>query len=290
MNDRERRWVIVGAGGMLGGDLLSVLDDRDVRAFTRNELDIRDEDAVANAVSNADVVVNCAAYTKVDDAEADEETAYDINALGVAVLARGCADAGARLLHISTDYVFAGDQHRPYAEDETPDPRTAYGRTKVAGEREIQRWIPDSSWILRTAWLYGSHGPNFVSTMKRLEAERETVEVVDDQRGQPTWTRDLAERIRLTVEHELPFGVYHATNSGTATWFELAREVFTLLGADPERVTPTTTNKFPRPAPRPSYSVLGHDRWARVGEQPMRPWETALKAAAGEVLGVDVTS
>ena len=285
MNVSDRRWLVVGAGGMLATDLLEVLADRKVRALSRRELDITDLNAVQAAVVDADVVVNCAAYTAVDDAESNEPLAYSVNALGAENLARACAASQASLLHISTDYVFAGDAHTPYSEDARRDPQTAYGRTKAAGEAAIESHLPDAAWILRTAWLYGSHGPNFVSTMKRLESEREFVDVVDDQRGQPTWTRDLADRILLTVEANLPSGIYHATNSGEATWFELARAVFEFLGADPDRVRPTTTDKFPRPAPRPAYSVLGHQRWDAVGQSPMRSWREALDAAAPTLLG-----
>ena len=280
----DLRWAVVGAGGMLAADLLAVLGDRDVRAFTRQQLDIRDVAEVRDGLTDVDIVVNCAAYTAVDDAESNEEQALAINGLGVHNVAAACAAHGARLVHISTDYVFSGIAEVPYAEQSAREPRTAYGRTKAAGEVAIRTLVPDSSWILRTAWLYGQHGPNFVSTMKRLESERETIDVVDDQRGQPTWTRDLAHRILLTVERGVPSGIYHATNSGSATWFELARAVFGLLGADPERVHPTTTDKFPRPAPRPAYSVLGHNGWMKAGVPPMRHWMQALEAAAPDML------
>ena len=284
MTAQDRRWAVVGSGGMLAADLLVALGDRDVRTFNRGQLDICDSDAVRDGLTDVDVVVNCAAYTAVDEAESHEEQALAINGRGVRNLAEVCAARGARLLHISTDYVFSGDAQTPYLEDEPREPRTAYGHTKAEGEIAIGTVIPHASWILRTAWLYGSHGPNFVSTMKRLESERETIDVVDDQRGQPTWTRDLAARILLTVERDLPPGIYHATNSGSATWFELARAVFELLGADPDRVRPTTTDKFPRPAARPAYSVLGHNNWMKVGVPPMRHWHEALVAAAPELL------
>jgi dTDP-4-dehydrorhamnose reductase len=281
----SRRWMVVGAGGSLAADLLEILDDCDVRALTRQQLDVSDAPAVLDSIGNVDVVVNCAGYTSVDDAETNQEQAFAANAAGPQNLARACSRIGARLLHVSTDYVFAGDARSPYGESSECDPRSAYGRSKAAGEVAVQSLLPDRSWILRTAWLYGSHGPNFVSTMKRLESEQQTVDVVDDQCGQPTWTRDLATRIRLTVEHDLPPGVYHATNSGSASWFDLARAVFELLGADPNRVRRTTSARFPRPAARPGYSVLGHQRWISVGEEPMRSWRQALDEAAPVVLG-----
>ena len=284
MSQTDLRWAVVGAGGMLAADVIPLLGGRDVRTFTRQQLDICDPAAVRTALAEVDVVVNCAAYTAVDDAETHEDEALAINAQGAGNLAVTCAAAGAKLVHLSTDYVFAGDAADPYSESSPRDPKTAYGRTKAAGEIAVQAVLAESSWIIRTAWLYGSHGPNFVSTMKRLESERDTIDVVDDQRGQPTWTKDLAERIVQTVDRDLPPGIYHATNSGSASWYELARAVFELLGADPARVRPTTTDMFPRPAQRPAFSVLGHDGWIAAGMPPMRPWQEALVAAAPELL------
>ncbi|TDD75379.1 SDR family oxidoreductase, partial [Actinomadura rubrisoli] len=159
-----------------------------------------------------------------------------------------------------------------------PAPVNAYGRTKLAGERAVLGY--EHGYVVRTAWLYGAHGPNFVRTMARLAGERDSVEVVDDQVGQPTWTGDLAARIvELAGAEAAPAGIYHGTNGGRTSWFGLAREVFTLLGLDPERVRPTTSDRFPRPAARPAFSVLGHGRWARAGLAPMRGWREALHAA-----------
>jgi dTDP-4-dehydrorhamnose reductase len=271
---------------MLGRDLLDVLAARgagEVVALDRAGLDVTDLEAVTKAVAGADVVVNCAAWTAVDDAETHEGQAFAVNAVGAANLAQAVAASGGRLVHVSTDYVFAGDADSPYAEDAPLAPRSAYGRTKAAGEWAVRGELPDRHWILRTAWLYGEHGPSFVRTMARLEATRETVDVVDDQHGQPTWSRDLAERIAEVVAAGAPAGTYHATSSGQATWFDLARAVFARLGADPERVRPTTSEAFTRPAPRPAWSVLGHDRWHGAGMVPMRGWEDALDAAWAEI-------
>jgi dTDP-4-dehydrorhamnose reductase len=230
------------------------------------------------------VVVNCAAWTAVDDAETREGAAFDVNALGAAHLARACAATGAALVHVSTDYVFGGAAGGgvPLAEDAPVAPRSAYGRTKAAGEWAVQALLPRRSWILRTAWLYGEHGPSFVRTMARLEAEREVVDVVDDQAGQPTWSLDLARRIVDVVRSDAPYGTYHATASGATTWFGLAREVFALLGADPARVRPTTSAAHPRPAPRPAWSVLGHEGWRRAGLDPLPPWEDGLRRAVAQ--------
>jgi dTDP-4-dehydrorhamnose reductase len=212
-------------------------------------------------------------------AEEHEAEAFAVNAIGPSGLATACARTGARLVHISTDYVFDGLSTTPYPEDAPMRPRSAYGRTKTAGEWAARAVLPDRSWVVRTAWLYGRHGPNFVKTMIRLEREEDTIDVVDDQRGQPTWSRDVAERIVALVDTDAPPGTYHTTSSGETTWYGLAREVFQLLRADPDRVHPTTTDKFPRPAPRPSYSVLSHAGWGQIGLRPLRPWQDALTEA-----------
>lgn len=273
------RWLVTGAGGMLGRDLLDVLSGDDVTGLTRAELDITDAAAVSAAVSGVDVVVNAAAWTDVDGAEAAEEAATRTNGLGPRVLAEACRAAGARLVQVSTDYVFDGQASTPYAEDAPLAPRSAYGRSKAAGERAVRDVLPDASYVVRTAWLYGEHGGSFVRTMLRLEAEKETLDVVDDQRGQPTWSLDVARQIAALVRAEAPAGTYHATSSGETTWCGLARAVFEELGADPSRVRPTTTDRFPRPAPRPAYSVLGHDAWRRVGLEPIGDWRARLAQA-----------
>ena len=287
------RWLVAGAGGMLGHDVLDVLGAESaavVTALDRTALDVTDLEAVRAAVRGHDVIVNCAAWTAVDDAESREADAFAVNALGAANLARAAAEAGARLLHVSTDYVFAGDAAVPYPEDAPVAPRSAYGRTKAAGEWAVRAELPDRHWILRTAWLYGEHGPSFVRTMARLERVKDTVDVLDDQRGQPTWSRDLAERIVDVVRVDAPAGTYHATSSGAATWYDLARAVFDGVGADPERVRPMTSAAFVRPAPRPACSVLGHDGWARASLPPLRDWQAALADALAGGVVVDAVS
>lgn len=279
----EARWLVVGAGGMLGRDLVAALEGRPVTAANRAALDVTDPTATLAAVAGHDVVVNCAAWTAVDDAETHEAAAYAVNAVGAANLARACAATGASLVQISTDYVFPGDATEPYAEDAPTAPRSAYGRTKLAGEWAVRALLPDGSWVVRTAWLYGEHGPSFVATMRRLMAERDTLDVVDDQHGQPTWTRDLAAQVVALVDAGAPAGTYHGTNAGGTTWCGLARRVFERSGADPSRVHATTTDAFPRPAPRPAWSVLGHDGWARAGLAPMRPWQQALDEYLGGI-------
>ncbi len=291
------RWLVTGAGGMLGSDLVAALADRGepVSGMDRASLDVTDGAAVADAIATArpDVVVNCAAWTAVDDAEASEEQALAVNAGGAAVLAAACAGsggAGTRLVQVSTDYVFAGDADRPYAEDDVPAPRTAYGRTKLAGERAVLGRLPGSGYVVRTAWLYGAHGPNFVKTMIRLADQRPTVDVVDDQHGQPTWTADVARQIIALIGSAARPGIYHATSGGQTTWYGLAREIFDLLGADPSRVRPVPSSAFPRPAQRPAYSVLGHGAWSGPGIAPIGDWRAALHAAFPGVLAAQQTA
>ncbi len=277
------RWLVVGCDGMLGQDLVAAVgespDAHEVTAVDRDVLDIRDPDACVAAVSGHELVVNVAAFTAVDEAESHEAQAFAVNAVGAANLARACSAAGARMLQVSTDYVFSGDATSPYAEDAPLAPRSAYGRTKGAGEWAVRSYLPSASWVVRTAWLYGAHGPNFVKTMARLAAERDTVTVVDDQSGQPTWTVDLAGAIVRLVTSDAPFGTYHGTSSGETTWFGFAQAIFSGLGLDPARVTPTTTDAFPRPAPRPAYSVLGHEAWQGAGLDALPLWQDSLTRA-----------
>ncbi|MEW2557923.1 dTDP-4-dehydrorhamnose reductase [Streptomyces griseorubiginosus] len=285
----NRTWLVTGAGGMLGQDVLARLAQSGERyvALDRKALDLTDADAVSAALEEhrPAVVVNCAAWTAVDDAETREDEALAINGDGPRHLAEACARTGAVLLHVSTDYVFAGDATAPYAEDAPTAPRSAYGRTKLAGEKAVL--ANERGYVVRTAWLYGTGGPNFVKTMIKLEGVKDTLDVVDDQRGQPTWSADLAgllvELGRGALAGTAPAGVYHGTNSGETTWHGFTQEIFRLLGADPDRVRPTTSEAFVRPAPRPAYSVLGHGRFAEAGIEPLRDWRTALTEAFPEI-------
>jgi dTDP-4-dehydrorhamnose reductase len=264
---------------MLGTDLMHALSGRDATALTRNELDITDREAALDVLNGFDVIINASAYTRVDDAETDEENANLVNAVGPHNLARAAAKHGSRLVQLSTDYVFDGTGTEPYSEDAPRHPVSAYGRTKAAGELLALEHNPGRTAIVRTAWLYGQHGSSFPRTMLRLAADRETLEVVNDQRGQPTWTGDLARQIAILVDAGTPSGIFHGTNSGQATWFDLAQAVFVCAGLDPDRVNPTDSSAFQRPAPRPSFSVLGHQAWIDAGIEPMRDWKQALQAA-----------
>ncbi len=276
------RYLITGATGMLGRDLQRAFAGRNVTALGRTELDITDPRAVGNAAADHDVIINAAAYTAVDDAESHEEDARRVNALGAENLAMAAAKNQARLVQLSTDYVFDGRATTPYPEDAPLNPISAYGRTKAEGERRAVAANPNATFIVRTAWLYGEHGVSFPNTMLRLARSHESLPVVDDQFGQPTWTWDLACRIRELIDADAVAGAYHGTNSGLSSWFEFAQEAFRLVGLDPDRVTRTESATFRRPAPRPSYSVLGHSGWERAGLGPMRHWRTALNEAVGE--------
>ncbi len=281
------RWLVTGAGGMLGRDVVDVLrgTGAEVTAVTRSDLDVCDAGAVAAAVPGHDVVVNAAAWTDVDGAETHEAEATRVNGLAPQLLAAASAAAGARLVHISTDYVFDGTATAPYAEDAPLAPRSAYGRSKAAGEQAVRQLLPDASYVVRTAWLYGEHGGNFVRTMATLEKTKDTLDVVDDQVGAPTWSHEVALAVHRLVTADAPAGTYHATASGQTSWCGLARAVFEEIGADPGRIRPTTTDRFPRPAPRPAYSVLGHGAWTRAGVAAPGEWRAMLHAAAPAVTG-----
>jgi dTDP-4-dehydrorhamnose reductase len=280
------RLFITGSYGQLGTDLQRVASERGdviVAAVDVDQLDITNLAAVRDALAEhpADVLLNAAAFTAVDRAEVVEDTAYAVNAVGPENLAKACAAAGAKLVHVSTDYVFAGDRvgGPPYDVTDEPDPRSAYGRTKLAGERLVRAAHPDGSWVVRTAWVYGGTGANFVKTMVRLEREHPTVSVVDDQRGSPTWSLHLARGLlELSGSGAAP-GVYHLTGGGDTTWCGFTRAIFSELGADPARVLPTTTDAFPRPAPRPAYSVLSPRAWEQAGLTPLPHWRDALAEA-----------
>ena len=273
------RWLVTGAAGMLGADLRVALEDRDATFLSRADLDVTDLEAVAATVMDYDVVVNAAAYTAVDVAETEIAQATAVNATGAENLAVAAESFGAQLVQISTDYVFDGTARSPYSEDSPVSPVSVYGRTKADGERLALAAHPSGTLVLRTAWLYGAGGDNFVAAMVRLAAKQGTVPVLTDQRGQPTWTRDLSSQIVASVDAGIRTGILHATNSGDASRYEFAQEIFRLAGLDPARVVPAEGEQFTRPAPRPAYSVLGHDGWAGSGVAAMRPWQDALADA-----------
>jgi len=277
------RLVVTGAGGMLGCDVLRVAAraGHDVTALTRAELDVTDAAATTGAITRAapDVVVNCAAWTDVDGAEAQEAAALAVNGTGAGNVAVAAGLGGATVVQVSTDYVFDGAKRTPYVESDATGPVGAYGRTKLAGERAVAA-AGGRHAIVRTAWLFGRGGPNFVDTMLRLGRERDEVSVVTDQIGSPTWTGDLARALVSIAERETT-GILHAAGSGSCSWFDFAREIFALTGVDCT-VKATTTEAFPRPAPRPPWSVLGTERT----DVPVLPsWQAGLSGYLTELSG-----
>jgi dTDP-4-dehydrorhamnose reductase len=275
--------VVTGAAGQLGQDVLLELERKNHQAFgaDRQQLDITIEEDVIAYISEIkpDVILNCAAYTNVDAAEENEEDAYRINAIGTENLAKAAKQIGAKLLHVSTDYVFDGTAAEPYEVDEPTKPLGAYGRTKLAGEQLLQKQL-DEFFIVRTAWVYGVYGNNFVKTMIRLGKERGEVGVVHDQVGSPTYTVDLA-KFMVELMGSDKYGIYHATNSGVCSWYEFAVEIFKQAGMDVQ-VNPLTSEQFPRPAARPKYSVLSKKMIEKQGLTPLRDWKEALAAYLAE--------
>jgi dTDP-4-dehydrorhamnose reductase len=280
------KWLVTGATGNLGRDLVTALaaeTDIDLMATARSELDITDSAAVQAAVAGRDLVINSAAWTDVDGAERDHAGAFAVNATGTANLAAACAESGAALLQVSTDYVFAGDATAAYQEEAQLGPVNAYGRSKAVGEAAVREILPDRGFVVRTAWLYGEHGRNFVATILGAAADREYLDVVSDVQGQPTWSYPLAQQLvalgQAALAGRAPAGAYHGTASGATSWYGLARAVFELSGLDPARIRPVTSDHFPRPARRPAFSVLGHQAWARAGMAPLRHWKPMLADA-----------
>lgn len=279
------RWLITGAQGMLGTDLVAAARaaGHEVRGVDIADHDLTDPTQARAAVGDVEVVVNCAAFTAVDAAEEREGAAFTVNGTAAGHVARACAAAGARLVQISTDYVFAGDATEPYAEDAPQQPVGAYGRTKAAGEWAVAASCPDH-YVVRTAWLYGEHGPNFPKTIARAAGQRDHLDVVDDQVGQPTWTVDLADLVVRLVASGAPSGTYHGTSSGRTSWFGFAQRVVEAAGKDPAMVRPTDSTTFVRPAPRPAFSVLGHDALRAAGVEPIGAWDERWAVAAPAVL------
>jgi len=277
--------VITGAGGQVGGLLVDAARRRgyDVAALTRADLDITDAAAVRGHVHPGDLVVNCAAFTNVDAAEAEPEAAHAINAVGPGVLAAACASAGAGLVHISTDYVFSGEAGRGYEVDDPTGPTCVYGVTKLAGEQAVLAAMRDSRevYVVRTSWVYtGGDGSDFVAVMRRLATTTDRVlDVVDDQTGSPTYARDLVSALLEIAAGGVRGPILHVANAGAVSRYEQARAVFAELGQDPERVRPVGTDAVPRPARRPVCSALSMAASVRAGLTPLRPWREALAEA-----------
>jgi dTDP-4-dehydrorhamnose reductase len=270
------RLLVTGAAGMLGHEVVAAAEKlgHEVAAWDLPECDLTDEAMTIGAIRRLEprAVINCAAYTNVDGAEADEPTAELVNAGAAGNVARACAAVGARLVHVSTDYVFDGSKREPWVESDQVNPLGAYGRTKLHGEEQVADAHADHA-IVRTAWLFGPHGPNFVSTMLRLADERDEVSVVTDQVGSPTFAGHLAPAL-VDVAERSDTGLFHGAGAGSCSWYELTLEAFDAAGVAC-RVLPTTAERFARPAPRPAYSVLGSER-----EHPITlpPWQEGVRA------------
>ncbi len=278
--------VITGAGGQVGRFLAAEAARRGYRitALTRTDLDITDVAAVRRQIGGADVVVNCAAFTNVDAAESQPKAAHVVNAVGPANLARVCARAGARLVHISTDYVFDGQQARPYDITDATGPLSVYGRTKLDGELAVHAELPGAH-VVRTSWVYTGDtglGSDFVAAMRTLAGTDRTVEMVADQTGSPTYAKDLVEVLLEVASGGIDAPILHAANAGAASRFEQARAVFAACGADPERVHPVSTAEVARPARRPVFSALSMDGSVRAGLTALRGWREALMAALAD--------
>mgnify|MGYP000091101035 CR=1 FL=1 len=273
--------LITGGRGLLGSEFLRAARERSwaVVAPSRAEMDITDVSACVRVVGteSPDWVVHCAAFTAVDAAEEESGQAMRVNRDGSANVARAAAKAGAGMVHISTDYVFDGTLKRPYQEDDATSPQSVYGRSKLKGERAATEILGDACTIVRTSWVCGEQGNNMVKLVRRLAASGKPMSFVDDQRGCPTFTADLAPALR-TLALDRPGGIFHLTNAGPVSWYAFVREILAVSGDDPHLVTPIATSELdpPRPAPRPANSVLANARWVAEGRLPLRDFRAPL--------------
>lgn len=269
--------MIIGSEGMLGHDLVDVLSlEHDISTTTIWTLDITDINKTIETVRNInpDVVVHAAAFTDVDGSESKADLAYQVNAIGTRNVAVACRETDSALVYICTDYVFDGTKGSPYYEYDQTNPLSVYGKTKHLGEVYI-RDLLDKFYIVRTSWLYGFHGPNFITTMLKLAETHDKISVVGDQIGSPTYTLDLAKAIAQLIEKPA-YGIYHVTNSDHCSWYEYAQLIFEIAGKKVE-LDPVTTEEFGSPAPRPQYSVLENYNWKMEGFDKIRSYKEALK-------------
>ena len=277
--------LILGSSGMLGTEVKNIFSDETLILPDEKELDITDEKLVVDFITKEmpEVIINCAAYTNVDGCEKDEnkDVAFKVNGYGPGYIAKGAKKIGAKLVHISTDYVFAGDKDTPYETDDPVDPVNVYGETKLLGEEEIKNNC-DEYYILRTAWLYGENGPNFIDTMLRLGKEKGAVSVVNDQYGSPTNVKDLAKGIKNIISKD-EYGIYHMTNHGFCSWYDLAVLIFKYAEMD-VKVTPVSSKEFIRPAKRPNNSRMNDQKLLNNGYNILRNYEDAVKEFIEESL------
>ena len=282
-------WLITGGSGQLGIAVSQELGERGLNfhAWNSKELDITQGPIVRDFIAELSptVIVNCAAWTDVDGAESNEMLAFRVNSDGAANVALAAKQCGAKLIHISTDYVYSGESEVPWRINDITNPQSVYGRTKADGEKRVLTLYPENSSILRTAWLYSPWGKNFVKTMTQLAINGDgEVRVVNDQVGQPTSAIHLAKQLVDLGLSSSPAGTYHGTNSGQGTWFDFAQQIFNLVGADANRIIPVSSSEHPRPAKRPSYSIFSHDAWDKTSLKPMRDWKIALTEAMPAII------
>jgi dTDP-4-dehydrorhamnose reductase len=282
-------WLITGGSGQLGIAVSQEISERGIlfHAWGSEDLNITQGPIVRDVIAKLSptVIINCAAWTDVDGAESNEQLASRVNSDGAENIALAAKKCGAKLIHVSTDYVFSGENQTPWQALDQINPQSAYGRTKAKGESRVLAEYSQNSSIVRTAWLYSPWGKNFAKTMTKLAIKGDgEVRVVNDQVGQPTSAIDLARQLVELGLSTSPAGVYHGTNSGQGTWYEFAQEIFKLSGADVGRIIPVSSSEYPRPAKRPSYSVLSHDAWANTAVKPMRDWRIALAEAMPSII------
>jgi len=282
------RWLVTGAGGQLGQSLIDHLNStgEENLGLSRTELDICNEDQVAYWLESfrPDVVANVAAYTDVNKAELEVEKAFQVNSMAVGILASRTRDLGTKFLHFSTDYVFSGDSTVPWKTNSTVNPQSSYGRSKASGEA-LALALNKDSLIIRTSWLYSKYSNNFVKKMLSIAlSEKRTIEVVNDQLGQPTNAKDLVELSFKAVAEKSIFGLMHASNSGEVSWYDYAKDIFEISGADPSRVRPIDSERFQSLATRPKYSVMDNSDWSKHNLEPLRPWRESLESAIPEVI------
>ena len=280
-------WLVLGANGQLGQELINLLKTRNIEAIgtDQREIDFAKPNEVAEKLGklNPSHIVNCGAYTKVDKAEEEPELANLINAQAVGVIAKFASEGKIPFVHISTDYVFDGTATSPYLENEKVNPKSVYGSSKALGEKETIE-NNSSAYILRTAWVYGEYGNNFPKVIAKKLKNNESLNVVNDQIGSPTWTFDLASAIIEVLEKKPEPGIYHVTNSESCSWFEFAQKIAKSINVDENHIKPTDSKSFERPAVRPKYSVLSNIKWENAGLTPLRTWKAAWDKAAPTVL------